>query len=102
MLKRKWARASIVLMGSGLTMLLIYLLPGEIVLFVSEVSIRWMISCGITLVLLGGFCHLFTSNCPHCGGIGPKPRWSYWDDEYCPRCGRVYPYDDRPDRKSVV
>lgn len=60
MLKRKWARASIVLMGSGLTMLLIYLLPGEIVLFVSEVSIRWMISCGITLVLLGGFCHLFT------------------------------------------
>lgn len=96
MLKRKWARASIVLMGSGLTMLLIYLLLGEIVLFVSEVSIRWMISCGITLVLLGGFCHLFTSNCPHCGGIGPKPRWSYWDDEYCPRCGRVYPYDDRP------
>lgn len=96
MLKRKWARASIVLMGSGLTMLLVDLLLGEIVLFVSEVSIRWMISCGITLVLLGGFCHLFTSNCPHCGGIGPKPRWSYWDDEYCPRCGRVYPYDDRP------
>ena len=77
MLKRKWARASIVLIGSGLTMLLIYLLLGEIVLFVSEVSIRWMISCGITLVLLGGFCHLFTSNCPHCGGLGPRPRWSY-------------------------
>lgn len=40
MLKRKWARASIILMGSGLTMLLVDLLLGEIVLFVSEVSIR--------------------------------------------------------------
>ena len=37
MLKRKWARASIVLMGSGLTMLLIYLLLGEIVLCVFKI-----------------------------------------------------------------
>ena len=77
MLKRKWARASIVLMGSGLAMLLIALLLGEIVLFVSEPSISWMAACGATLMLLGGFCHLFTSNCPHCGGLGPRPRWSY-------------------------
>ena len=46
MLKRKWARASIVLMGSGLAMLLIALLLGEIVLFVSETSISWMAACG--------------------------------------------------------
>ena len=96
MLKRKWARASIVLMGSGLAMLLIALLLGEIVLLVSETSIGWMAACGTTLMLLGGFCHLFTSNCPHCGGLGPRPRWSYWDDEYCSHCGKVYPYDDRP------
>ena len=96
MLKRKWARASIVLMGSGLAMLLIALLLGEIVLLMSETSIGWMVSCGAALMLLGGFCHLFTSNCPHCGGIGSRPRWSYWDDEYCSHCGKVYPYDDRP------
>lgn len=96
MLKRKWARASIVLMGSGLAILLIVLLFGEVMLFVSETSIGWMASCGVTLMLLGGFCHLFTSNCPHCGGLGPRPRWSYWDDEYCSHCGKVYPYDDRP------
>ncbi len=96
MLKRKWARVSIVLIGSGLATLLVNLLLGEVVFFVSEVSIGWMTSCGITLMFLGLFCHLFTSNCPHCGGLGPGPRWSYWDDEYCPRCGQVYPYDDRP------
>lgn len=96
MLKRKWARASIILTGSGLAMLLINLLFGEVVFFVSETSIGWMASCGAALMLLGGFCHLFTLNCPHCGGLGPRPRWSYWDDEYCPRCGRAYAYDDRP------
>lgn len=96
MLKRKWARASIILTGSGLAMLLINLLFGEVVFFVSETSIGWMVSCGAALMLLGGFCHLFTSNCPHCGGIGSRPRWSYWDDEYCSHCGKVYPYDDRP------
>lgn len=96
MLKRKWARASIILTGSGLTMLLINLLFGEVVFFVSETSIGWMASCGAALMLLGGFCHLFTLNCPHCGGLGPRPRWSYWDDEYCSNCGKVYPYDDRP------
>lgn len=42
MLKRKWARASIVLMGSGLAILLIVLLFGEVMLFVSETSIGWM------------------------------------------------------------
>lgn len=96
MLKRKWARVSIVLTGTGLAMLLVNLLLGEVVFFVSEVSIGWMTSCGVALTFLGLFCHLFTSNCPHCGGLGPRPRWSYWDDEYCTRCGRVYPYDDRP------
>ena len=96
MLKRKWARASIILAGSGLALLLVNLLLGEVVFFASESSIGWMASCGAALMLLGGFCHLFTSSCPHCGGPGPRPRWSYWDDEYCSHCGKVYPYDDRP------
>ena len=96
MLKRKWDRASIVLLASGLAMLLVNLLLGEVVRFVSEASIDWMTSWGVTLMLLGGFCHLFTSNRPHCGGLGPRPRWSYWDDEYCPRCGAAFAYDDRP------
>lgn len=77
MLKRKWDRASIVLLASGLAMLLVNLLLGEVIRFVSEASIGWMASWGVTLMLLGGFCHLFTSNCPHCGGLGPRPRWSY-------------------------
>lgn len=96
MLKRKWDRASIVLMASGLAMLLVNLLLGEVIRFVSEASIGWMASWGVTLMLLGGFCHLFTSNRPHCGGLVPRPRWSYWDDEYCPRCGAAFAYDDRP------
>lgn len=96
MLRRKWARVSIILTVSGLVLLMVNLLLGEVILFVSEVSIGWMTSCGIALMLLGAACRLFASSCPHCGGPGPRPRWSYWDDEFCPRCGKVYPYDDRP------
>ncbi len=73
MLKRKWARASIVLMGSGLAMLLIVLLFGEVVLFVSETSIGWMASCGVTLMLLGGFCHLSPRTAPTAAGLAPGP-----------------------------
>lgn len=94
MIKRKWARACIALMLSGLILsfilpLMVYVISKSVLLL--GISILFCIA----LVIAGGVIKLLYCSCPNCGSMVASNYVSYSSNEYyCPRCGKKLTYDD--------
>jgi len=108
-LKRKYARTALIMIGLGFAMIVLYCVFGSELfrwLFTEDIyrdspamsvvrgALLWG---GVILLLLGALVRYKKLRCPYCRkGVAPA-KWSYFDDFYCPRCGRAFPFDDEPD-----
>jgi predicted RNA-binding Zn-ribbon protein involved in translation (DUF1610 family) len=101
MIKRKWARAYISLMLSGL--ILSFILP-LIVYGISKSVLLLGISILIcvALVIAGGIIKLVFCSCPNCGSLVASNYVTYSSNEYyCPRCGKKLIYDNDDEGKNA-
>ena len=83
-MSRKWARASIILMGifCGF-MLLGGLLNNSIV-----------IAAGVVFIIPSFLIKYFVLRCPACGWGGAPPQWTKSGTIHCPKCGAALEYDE--------
>lgn len=107
-LKRKWARAVLVLIGLGVALVVLYCLLGSELfrwLFTESIyrespTMAWvrrvLLLGGLLLMLLGIITGLWKLRCPSCKKGVAAAKWSHFDDDYCPHCGRAFPFDDAP------
>ena len=88
MLKRKYARLSIVLDVLGIA-----------ILFIFRTSFGYaydivFLCIGTASIIAGMVISLIFVKCPSCGRRGTPPQWSKSGTRYCPFCGERFIYDD--------
>ncbi|MCL2125835.1 MAG: hypothetical protein FWH33_07590 [Oscillospiraceae bacterium] len=89
MLKRKYARISIILLLAGVAIIL--LCPT----FAHYDDVYGIITycVGLAVVIAAFVVRYVFGRCPNCGKGSPIPRWSKTPDRYCPFCGERFIYD---------
>ena len=88
MLKRRYARISIVLTLLGLTVLILFRT------YYGHVYERVFTCIGAALAIAGMIIGFIFMRCPSCGKRSAMPQWSKSGTRRCIYCGECFVYDD--------
>ena len=99
-LKRKYARLIIVLLAVNL--LLVLLVPLLVRWYAPAFLVIADACVIVTLSMLTPYLRLRLLLCPHCGRGVARPYWraSESHQQFCPKCGKPFVFDDDPDENK--
>ena len=89
MLKRKYARISIVLLVAGVAVILMCPTFGYISVLTGTVCYF----TGLALAIAGFVVRFIFIRCPSCEKVSPMPQWTRSGTIYCHKCGERFTYD---------